>query len=70
MWSNTFLTKIKQDKHSDPNNTAESGDVCYFKLPIIGQFSKVTQSKINNLCIINIFVKDLNILNLLSLLLK
>ena len=46
-----YLDKDKHDKHSSGSTLNEStGDVRYFKLPFIGQFSKVTQSKINNLC--------------------
>ena len=54
--------KNKQDKHSSGSNSkdaVDSSNVRYFKLPFIGQFSKVTQVKINNLC--KRFCKDLNI---------
>ena len=57
-----YHSKNIQIKHSSGLNAKDaidSKDVRYFKLPFIGQFSKVTQFKINNLC--KRFCKDLNI---------
>ena len=48
-----YHSKNIQIKHSSGLNAKDaidSKDVRYFKLPFIGQFSKVTQLKINNFC--------------------
>ena len=54
-----YQDKVKNNQHSSDSSTVNAGNVRYFKLPFIGQFSTVTQSKINILC--KRFCKDLNI---------